>query len=345
VTALLLFGALLVAHTAWAEETAEETAEPAAKETAAPDELEGPYTWGSAKNVMRLGDLWFAEQPDAIGFAAARDAGVEVVIDLRDPSERSWDEAVVVQGLGIEYHNVPITGATFDPAGIERIDSLVAANKDRQILLHCSSSNRVGGWLATHLVEHEDMPIEDALAIGRRAGITKPPVEERVRAYLLGQGARRTLVPLKQGLTTALQAALGESPQAAVEACRLAAPSITEAAQSETVRVGRTSHRTRNPENDPAPWMQPLLAHYLETPSQPRPPQIVDLGDEGTGYVEPIYLQQMCATCHGVEVDGDLLALIRERYPQDRAVGFMPGELRGLFWVVMQSESGPPPQR
>jgi protein tyrosine phosphatase (PTP) superfamily phosphohydrolase (DUF442 family) len=306
-----------------------------AGEPVTPEDVEGPYVWGSAKNVTRLGHLWFSAQPDAVGLAAARDAGVEVVIDLRDPSERGWDEALVVEGLGLVYHSVPVSGAAFDPEALARIQSLVEENAEEQILIHCSSANRVGGWLAVSLVENRGMTEEDALAVGRRVGITKPVIEKSVHVYLAGQRARQALAPLKQGLMTALKGAMAESPQAAVQTCRLAAPSITEGAQGETVAVGRTSHRTRNPANDPEPWMQPLLDEYLETPTQPRPPRVVELGERGTGYVEPIYLQEMCATCHGDAVDPELLGLIRERYPEDRAVGFAPGELRGLFWVVM----------
>jgi len=38
-----------------------------------------------------------------------------------------------------------------------------------------------------------------------------------------------------------------------------------------------------------------------------------------------------CATCHGTNVDPDLRAEILKRYPQDEAVGFEPGEIRGAF--------------
>jgi len=41
--------------------------------------------------------------------------------------------------------------------------------------------------------------------------------------------------------------------------------------------------------------------------------------------------QKPCATCHGTNVDPDLRAEILERYPEDKAVGFKPGEIRGAF--------------
>jgi hypothetical protein len=260
----------------------------------------------------------------------------------------------------MSYFNGPVVGDSFDPAAFAAIDRIVHDNHDQEILLHCSSSNRVGGWLAVHLVENHDMSVDDALAVGRRAGITSPVIEERVRALLAARSgesqapadvegpdalepqarlAQQSLVVLKQGLQSTLKSALAESPAAAVEACHIAAPSIEGNAQSPGIEVGRTSHKTRNPVNDPEDWMVPLLDHYLETPMTVQPARVVDLGERGVGYVEPIYMQPLCATCHGTAVAPDLLALIGRRYPHDRALGFAPGELRGLFWVVVSREA------
>jgi hypothetical protein len=57
------------------------------------------------------------------------------------------------------------------------------------------------------------------------------------------------------------------------------------------------------------------------------------------GYVEPIYTKPLCTACHGSAVEPALLAHIRERYPEDRAVGFEEGDLRGLFWVVLEKSA------
>jgi len=170
-----------------------------------------------------------------------------------------------------------------------------------------------------------------------------PVIEGPASLQDAGRAARAALLPLKQGLMGALKGALQESPASAIEACKLAAPGITEGAAREGMEVGRTSHKTRNPANDPEPWMRPLLDHYRETPRSPQPARVLDLGARGVGYVEPIYTQELCLTCHGGAVDADLQALIRARYPEDRAVGFAEGELRGLFWVVLSP--APPPSR
>ena len=99
------------------------------------------------------------------------------------------------------------------------------------------------------------------------------------------------------------------------------------------ISVGRTSHALRNPDNAPEAWLKPLLDEFLARPPQPGAGKVVELDGGGVGYVEPIYVKPLCTTCHGKAVDPALLAHIRELYPQDRALGFEPGDFRGLFWA------------
>lgn len=156
-------------------------------ESIAPGDVEGPVTWGGVDNVTHLRHLWFAGQPDQAALERAKAEGVRVVISLRDPSEHAWDEKAAVESLGLTYYSVPVRGAEpFDAASFERIEALVAEHRDGQVLIHCSSSNRVGGWLATHLASRHGLSVEEALAVGRRAGITKEGIEQAVRDYLAG---------------------------------------------------------------------------------------------------------------------------------------------------------------
>ena len=153
-----------------------------------PDQVEGPFIWGGTDDVTHLHHLWFSGQPDSAALERARAEGVAVVINLRDPSEYEWDEKSAVEALGMTYYNIPVRGGQpFDRAVFERIEALVAQNHEEQTLVHCSSSNRVGGWLATHVADEHGMSVDDALAVGRRAGITKPAIEENVRRYLAAE--------------------------------------------------------------------------------------------------------------------------------------------------------------
>ena len=154
-----------------------------------PGAVEGPFVWGGVRNVTRLGNLWFAGQPDLAGLEAARENGVAVVINMREPGEMGWDEASAVEALGMHYFSVPVSPSRpVSPQAFERIEEILAANPDRQILLHCGSSGRVGAWLATQLVKREGMSVDQALAVARRAGLNQEPFIQRVRDYLAGSG-------------------------------------------------------------------------------------------------------------------------------------------------------------
>jgi hypothetical protein len=145
------------------------------------------------------------------------------------------------------------------------------------------------------------------------------------------QGAR-ILAPFKQGLMQALGEGLAQGPVEAIAACRVEAPAIAAGISRDGVRVGRTSHRLRNPANTGPDWVASILDAYADDPAD-RAPRTVSLGDDRTGYVEPILLQPLCVTCHGESLAPDVAARIRELYPDDRAVGYRVGDLRGVFWA------------
>lgn len=147
----------------------------------------------------------------------------------------------------------------------------------------------------------------------------------------------RILAPFKQDLQRALLDGLAQGPEEAIAACRVAAPEIADALSRDGVRVGRASHRLRNPSNTAPVWVTPILDRYANDPSD-RAPRTVSLGDDRLGYVEPIVLQPLCLTCHGQNVAPAVAARIRELYPADQAVGYQAGDLRGVFWTEFPTQ-------
>ena len=151
--------------------------------------------------------------------------------------------------------------------------------------------------------------------------------------------ARNALQPLKEQLVDALTGALEEGgPENAIAVCRDEAPRIAAELSVGGVRMGRTSHKLRNPDNAPQPWVEPLLATYLEDPENPEP-RAVRLDNSTIGYVEPIYAMSFCLSCHGPSIEPALQETIRSLYPEDQATGFRMNELRGLFWVTLPIEA------
>jgi hypothetical protein len=174
-----------------------------------------------------------------------------------------------------------------------------------------------------------------AVAHAEPSAALDPDVAERAAA---------ALAPFKSGLMQALQAGLSQSPATAIGVCRTEAPQIAAAAAGPGVGLGRSSHRLRNPANAPAPWMREIIDGYLADPAD-RAPRTVRLGDGRYGYAEPIVMQPLCTVCHGSTIDPELGRSIAALYPDDRATGFEVGDLRGIFWVTLDTATPAPPAR
>ena len=140
------------------------------------------------------------------------------------------------------------------------------------------------------------------------------------------------LGPFKSELMQALSSGMQEGPAAAIEICSEVAPGIASSLSVDGVRMGRSSHKLRNPANVPPEWLEPLIAAYASGTGEMQP-QTVALGDGRSGYAEPIRVQPLCLTCHGTELDPGIAAQIAENYPADEATGFSEGDFRGVFWV------------
>ena len=148
--------------------------------------------------------------------------------------------------------------------------------------------------------------------------------------------AEQAMNELQQALMARLSAAMaGGGPAAAITVCRTEARAVTETiARQQGIGLGRTSHRVRNPANTPPLWARSVVEASAGLKASAERLRVVDLGDR-VGVLRPIGTVEMCMRCHGpADVVrrslGDALAKV---YPQDRATGFSPGDLRGWMWA------------
>jgi hypothetical protein len=128
-----------------------------------------------------------------------------------------------------------------------------------------------------------------------------------------------------------LTAALDESgPAGGIAVCREQAPAVAaNVSDMYGLQIGRTSYKLRNTANRPPEWAVPYVATEEEDPLYLEGPH----GELGA--LLPIRLKAECQMCHGPveQIDEGVMAAIVENYPQDEAVGFAEGDLRGWFWV------------
>ena len=161
------------------------------------------------------------------------------------------------------------------------------------------------------------------------------PLTSDEQARVVAQAAA-AITPFKQQLSAALTKALQQGgPLQAIEVCAETAPRLAAQASSEQTQVGRSALRLRNPSNAPREWLKPLLADLAKLDSAQGAQRVAKLSNGRYGYAEAIVLQPQCALCHGTSVAAPIAEAIRARYPNDQAMGFEPGQLRGVFWAEL----------
>lgn len=152
---------------------------------------------------------------------------------------------------------------------------------------------------------------------------------------------------MAQALGSELKAELGKAieqggPVNAIGVCKTRAPEIAARLSRESgADVGRTALRVRNPANAPDPLEMLLLEQFgseLASGGFELPLQAAFEINRG-GMVERRYMQALpmdglCVACHGSTLDAKVAAEIAREYPEDRATGFVPGELRGAISII-----------
>jgi hypothetical protein len=169
------------------------------------------------------------------------------------------------------------------------------------------------------------------------AGLTPAEVESTrgVASALLNQ--------LGQALKTSIT---NDGSVAAVGVCKDVAPSIAASLSSQQgVQVKRVGTRVRNPNAGvPNGWQKEALSEFESRLAQGEKPadleywRVVDgaQGKRELRFAKAIVTQQLCITCHGKpeDIPAPLLEKIRAEYPQDDAIGYRVGQLRGAVVVT-----------
>ena len=167
----------------------------------------------------------------------------------------------------------------------------------------------------------------------------EPQVAEETESSAGPEAIDRAKRAAKQ-LGTTLKGRLSEAmeqggPSAAIEVCATEAQQLTESVAEETgVRVGRSSLKLRNPDNAGPAWVRAWLEQRGSTAEGVEPVARVEDGE--ARFVAPIAVEPLCVTCHGPRdaLPEGVKTVLSERYPDDEAVGYSPGDLRGAIWAT-----------
>lgn len=137
-----------------------------------------------------------------------------------------------------------------------------------------------------------------------------------------------------------------DGPIAAVVVCKEVAPSIAAKLSAQHgAEVKRVGTRARNPATGtPSAWQTAALAEFESRLGQGEKPNELEYwrvvedaqGNRALHFAKAIMTQQLCVTCHGdtEDIPAPLLEKIRTEYPQDKAIGYRVGQLRGAVVVT-----------
>ena len=182
------------------------------------------------------------------------------------------------------------------------------------------------------------------LAVLLLACIEKQPVQqvalkekEWPDSLLTASGDRiitRTFDTLRASLVSAIQS---QGFPGAIEFCNVKAGALT-SLYGDSVSVRRTAIRFRNPANKPDSLEAQILQSWnrLMNDGQKLQPRMIRTGGQ-IHYFKPIITQGMCLNCHG-SPKGQILPAtaeaIRKHYPDDLAIDFQEGDLRGAWHLI-----------
>lgn len=148
--------------------------------TALPDTVSDWH--GFQSRIHREGRVFIGGQPGRATLQEMPARNVTCVVNLRTPTEMEnrdrvpFDEAAVVDSLGVEYVWIPLGGDDF-PYTPAAVDTFAAALERHEgpVLLHCTVAWRASHLWAAYLVRHQDWAIADAYRRGEHMGIGVTP--------------------------------------------------------------------------------------------------------------------------------------------------------------------------
>jgi len=109
------------------------------------------------RNFLRIDDrLATSGMPQPDDFAALRQAGFEVVINLALPTSDNAlpNDGELVSAQGMTYVHIPVKFDAPQPADFEQFTRMMDACASRRVFVHCAANKRVSAFIFLHRVRH-----------------------------------------------------------------------------------------------------------------------------------------------------------------------------------------------
>jgi hypothetical protein len=164
--------------------------------------------------------------------------------------------------------------------------------------------------------------------------------EERSMETYLEKGQEISMATFKVLSSTLSEKMQEEGIVGAIEFCNLSALPITDSLSDVfDAKIKRAALNYRNPANKLSVEEEEIYQNFLkqiESGAEKINPIVKLKKDGGAFFYSPIKLMPQCVTCHGKvgeQISSETLAIINNKYPEDKAVNFEIGSLRGI-WAI-----------
>lgn len=140
---------------------------------------------------------------------------------------------------------------------------------------------------------------------------------------------------LENQLRGELQKAMKEGgPVHAISVCGSISSALAESSSTAGMQLRRVTDRPRNIGNRADSYEMTVIAEWKKMIDAGQKPGLHMGEEEGQlRIMKPIRIQGQCLACHGpvASLGKELKAALAEKYPEDKATGYEPDELRGAF--------------
>ena len=147
---------------------------------------------GFKTRIHKEGRVYISGQPNQDALRGLAERGVEAVVNLRsikemeDTTKVKFDEAALVDSLGLEYVWVPLGGKDhpYTPAAVDTFAAVLERNTG-PVLVHCTAAGRASHLWAAYLVLYQGFGVTEAYERGVVTGIGVTPFAKMIDKNLI----------------------------------------------------------------------------------------------------------------------------------------------------------------
>lgn len=116
-------------------------------------------------NYLKISDsIATSGQPTKEQFSAIQQSGYQLVVNLALPESTNAlpDEKQIVEAEGMQYVHIPVVWEKPTIENLNEFFSVMEANADKKVLVHCAANMRVSAFMYLYRHIHEHIGEEEA---------------------------------------------------------------------------------------------------------------------------------------------------------------------------------------